>query len=721
MNSAFISALGDEPISARLGKPVDRNQQLAGNAWFYYGSRYGEYLGVTKLGHPEDFLPAILEQSPATSSGYLTLADYYADSGDTKRAIDDYNHTLELSSNRPDLYDDLALAYYKQGDRAAALANWKQAFATLSAQFNSAHLPETFWADFGRTCDQLAARHLFADLKADADSIIRSYLRHNGNYRSNALLHSAYAATGDPAAATAWIIDLSSAAHDPTLILADIADASWIPLAQRAPIYQRILEQKQTANTKLTGLERQYADQDLASWQVRWIQYLIRTKQYSAAVSAIAAVPKETRDAHAATLVPLNLQAAAQVGTLDSILTDYRTVRESAPAAEILRTAARKLFEAGDKQSARKILELVFTGEISEHKLVAANFLGLAEIRLASGDTTGALDLLHRLVVVVGNPFENLDPAAALLEKTGHNAEAIEFLDQLVKSAPWDPSYRLRLAKAKLAANTDAENAQSALAAIAAAPDTSYELRLKAASALAERTHPDLGSAELNLLAGSAAAITATAADKFYFYEARIKAAQNVSDAQARIQLLSHCIIDFPRRDEARIPLFQAATAAQSDEYALGVLEPLFQTAFLQSYANPPANEEEQIISSGEEEEETDETATTPAAPALRLTRSEQARIAHMIADTMVRLDRISEAAQYYETARNLETAPAVRRNLLHKLTEVRAALRVQHRNAARQPLLHEPLEQDRVVRPRFLARSVPVPKVAPVKGGVKQ
>jgi len=331
VNSAFISALGDEPISARLAQPVDRNQQLAGNIWFYYGSRYGEYLGVTKMGHPEDFLPAILEQSPATSSGYLTLADYYADTGDTKHAIDDYNHTLELSSNRPDLYDDLALAYYKQGDRATALANWKQAFATLSAQFNSAHLPETFWADFGHTCDQLAARHLFADLKADADSIIRTYLRHNGNYRSNALLHSAYAATADPAAATAWIIDLSSAAHDPTLILADIADASWIPLAQRAPIYQRILEQKQTANTKLTGLERQYADQDLASWQVRWIQYLIRTKQYSAAASALAALPKETRDAHAPTLVPLNLQAAAQLGTLDSILTDYRRVPESAP------------------------------------------------------------------------------------------------------------------------------------------------------------------------------------------------------------------------------------------------------------------------------------------------------------------------------------------------------------------------------------------------------
>ena len=47
MNGAFLSALGDNTIAERLAKPVDRTQQLAGNIWFYYGSRYGEYAGVT--------------------------------------------------------------------------------------------------------------------------------------------------------------------------------------------------------------------------------------------------------------------------------------------------------------------------------------------------------------------------------------------------------------------------------------------------------------------------------------------------------------------------------------------------------------------------------------------------------------------------------------------------------------------------------------------------
>jgi hypothetical protein len=510
-------------------------------------------------------------------------------------------------------------------------------------------------------------------------------------------------------------------AHDPPVILADIADASWIPLAQRAPIYQRILESKENAVSKLTGLERQYAEQDLNSWQVRWVQYMVRTKQYAAAAAAIAALSEETRAAQAGVLVPLDLRVAAQLGTLDSKLTAYRAEPQKAPAAETLRTAARQLFEAGDKQSARKILELVFAREIEEHQLVAANFLGLAEIRLASGDTAGALDLLRRLVVAVGNPFENLDPAAALLEKTGHDAEAIDFLDQLVKSAPWDPSYRLRLARAKLAADKDALPAQDVLASVAAGPNTSYDLRLKSAVALAGRAHSDLGSGELNLLAGSPGAITATAADKFYFYAARMKAAQSVTDSQTKMQLLSHCVIDFPRRDEARVPLFQAAAAAaaNSNEYAIGVLEPLFQTQFLRNDV-AEAGAEEEIISSGDQEEETSDEANAPATAAVKLSRAEQAEVAQMIGDAMSRLGRVADALSYYQTARRMETSRAVRRTLLSKIAESKSLLRMQHQNAARQPLLHEALEQDRVVRSRVLARVAPAPKAAAAKGGVQ-
>ena len=57
MNDAFLAALGDDPIDVRLPSPSTATEQLAGNTWFYYGSRYGEYLGGTKLGVAEKFVP----------------------------------------------------------------------------------------------------------------------------------------------------------------------------------------------------------------------------------------------------------------------------------------------------------------------------------------------------------------------------------------------------------------------------------------------------------------------------------------------------------------------------------------------------------------------------------------------------------------------------------------------------------------------------------------
>jgi hypothetical protein len=275
--AAFIGALGDQTIGERLGKQVDRKEQLAGDIWYYYGSRYGEYLGATKQDNPEEFLPAALEQSPASVSGYLELADYYAENGDTRAAIADYNHTLELAPGRADIHDRLAAAFYKQGARGEAVAQWKLLFSALLRQLNSGHVPESFWTDFSSACDHVRTHRVFAEVKPDVDALLRAYLRVNGNYRSNAPLRSAFLAVGNPAAATAWLLELSSAASDPIPVLSDVVDAPWIPLAQRAPIYQRILEAKQNNIGKSEGLEREGAQQESLSWQVRWAKYLVET------------------------------------------------------------------------------------------------------------------------------------------------------------------------------------------------------------------------------------------------------------------------------------------------------------------------------------------------------------------------------------------------------------------------------------------------------------
>jgi tetratricopeptide (TPR) repeat protein len=114
VDGGFQSLLGDMNIGSRLGHPIDREQQLAGDLWYYYGGRYGEYLGsVTRQPAAEDFLPAMLERSPAAYASYSNLAEYYADAGDIPGAIADYEHALELGPNNVDARDRYAVMLWR--------------------------------------------------------------------------------------------------------------------------------------------------------------------------------------------------------------------------------------------------------------------------------------------------------------------------------------------------------------------------------------------------------------------------------------------------------------------------------------------------------------------------------------------------------------------------------------------------------------------------------
>jgi hypothetical protein len=53
------------------------------------------------------------------------------------------------------------------------------------------------------------------------------------------------------------------------------------------------------------------------------------------------------------------------------------------------------------------------------------------------------------MVLISGEPFTGLDPAAALLERTRHPVEAAEFLSTLIKAEPWNQDASRRLAEAQ--------------------------------------------------------------------------------------------------------------------------------------------------------------------------------------------------------------------------------------------------------------------------------
>ncbi|HYX70402.1 MAG TPA: tetratricopeptide repeat protein, partial [Terriglobales bacterium] len=287
---------------------------------------------------------------------------------------------------------------------------------------------------------------------------------------------------------------------------------------------------------------------------------------------------------------------------------------------------------------------------------------------------------------------------ASLLLKSGHPAEAAEFLDALVKAEPWNTGARVKLAQAHIKAGQDAPGARAALLAIARSPmDVPYTIRLTAATAAAPTAERIWGSNELRLI-GSGAAISPADADHPFFFEARLKAA--AASPADRIRLLRAALEDFPDRDAARMALFRAALDARQDHLAVAALG---RTAAILSNA---LKQEEPIETA---RYTTDDEAQVYAA-SMPIPDAERLPIAVGVATAFERLDRLPEALGYLRIAASLESTAEKKSALQKQIADLRARIRRREQNEARRPIIHPALEQDRVVRPMLVARTAPSP-----------
>ena len=170
VRAAFFDALGgDATIGERIAHPADRNEQLAGEVWFYYGSRYGEYLDAEKDAQAEGYLEAELEHTPESANAYTQLADYSAQAGRAEYALADYQHSLDLKSDQPAVLDSIANLEWKQGRQADALAAWQLAVKRLAAEMDARHMPESFWGDFAQVVSDVAKNGQYATISQQVD------------------------------------------------------------------------------------------------------------------------------------------------------------------------------------------------------------------------------------------------------------------------------------------------------------------------------------------------------------------------------------------------------------------------------------------------------------------------------------------------------------------------------------------------------------------------
>jgi hypothetical protein len=273
-----------------------------------------------------------------------------------------------------------------------------------------------------------------------------------------------------------------------------------------------------------------------------------------------------------------------------------------------------------------------------------------------------ALTLLRRMTLISGEPFSTLGSAAALLEKSGHGAEAIEFLAALVKAEPWNMDARERLAAA--------QSSGEALASVAKSGDAPYASRVAAASAIRKIKASPLAGTEPELVLLSQSAISETDAGKPYFFAARMEA------RGSRERLLRDAVAVDPRNEAAKIALFRAALAARHDSLVIAAAG-----VFVSRY----------VFES--------EYSTWVADGFLsNMTTADRAAIARGLGEANQRTGDWRAASLFYQIAQRIEPAAVIGRDL----EAVRRRMEIQKENEARWPVVTDHLDQDRLVRARI-------------------
>ncbi len=558
---AFNTALNaDATIGDRIGQPIDRNRHLAGDVWFYYGSRYAEYLDGAGDPRSEDFLPSELEHTPGNAAAYRRLADYLADTKHTEASLADYQHTLDLNPDQPAVLDSIAVLQWNAGHHAEAIAAWSEAVNRLAQEMDARRVPETFWSDFDRVFTSITAHKQYDSVREAADAMLRIYVARNGNYRVEPLLQAAYRANGN---SVEWLLNITAnAANQATVLYAILPNSwsdqgKWIEKDQLDRIYARILEIE--VRDARNNQSESYDSTD--SPRHHLVEALIDETKIAEARAQIAEVPQPRRNSPG--WLPLVLRVAQADGTLAPLVASWTSQPASAPADDVLRGTATALDDAGR----RAVLRFVYQRALDRRELTAPNFLGLAGIELDEHNTAAAIALLKRMTLVSANMYADSDAAAQLLQDRNLPSEALEFLRPLVNASPWDPRYKVRQAKVMLAINANQTEALALLRSVAASAEAPYSVRVSAAEALHGHGAPAAGE-ELELIAQSGCP-QSEAALKPYFVAARLRVAECTANLQTKEHLLREAVGTAPNDMRVRLPYIFAAFEAGFDSRAL--------------------------------------------------------------------------------------------------------------------------------------------------------
>jgi Tfp pilus assembly protein PilF len=694
IDAAFQAAVDTRIIGERLKTPPKPDSIIVGTVWFYYGARYGDYLASGASLAADSWLPASLEAAPGNPGAYITLGDSYAEHGQGAKAITQFEHALDLDPDRGDAHDHIARVLWTEGRPPEAIAHWKSALATfLRIQSRGVRVPELFWGQVAETFTDIGQRHALGELRDDIAHLLGDYYQRNNQYRLQELIEPAARASIASGEGTAWLAELGRSMDYPEMILSALMQAPGLTDAQRISLQRdQVVIFAKRAEASF-GDNREYGTSQATQARLQLVSMLLKAGDINAAAGEWNQVPAVTgtrsrwdsdqlRD-------EVEIRLASKTGALGSLLDRYRLQPESAPFVDSLRNAALSLRRDSDEDGARSVLEFLYDREIRSGHLEAANFLGLAEVKLQRNDTAAATALLNRMALVVDDGFDTLLPAADLLTKYKQIAEAADFIGRRVKAVPWDSLAKLQLARTLPSSSGERERLLTI-----AVTDTLAAYQQRAEAARLAATHPFANVAGTELALLSLSGIAPEAAAKPYQVEARIGAARETSNPELKLRLWREALALAPADERARLGVLRAALPLRRDSFALALEQTRVQaqiefSAEVPYYRRPngySAYRQPQVAS---------------VLPQVQLTDQERAAIAEALAAAAERLDDLSTAQSHLRAAialRPLNQNDA----LVRHLNELIAEQERRAKNAAHQPVIKNVVEQDHVVRPRI-------------------
>jgi thioredoxin-like negative regulator of GroEL len=657
VDTAFQASLGGGTIGERVRHRPDPKRQIIGSTWFYYGARYGKYLARAGEVNARDYLPATVEAAPGNPNAYFALGDYYEQNGEASRAIDEYQAVLELDANRGEAENAIARVLWHDNRHDDAITHWHAALAAFDRVENrGVRVPEGFWSGISATFGEIGRARQISALRPDIEKLLRGYVNINGEYRSQELMGAAVHACFESGANCDWALALSD-------------DLAWwyeagelhFTAEQQEEIARRSIAIAALHATEVVGESRGAAEFQVLDKQLKYIGLLLDHGKYKEAQQTWDALSREQRELPG-TSRTIELKLAAVNGVLPQLLARYQAAPSTAPFVYELEQTADYLRKHDHVDAARAILEYFYQNALDKQEWLAANFLGLAGVYLEEGRFDLAVRLLRRMNLVAGEEFETFVPAATVLAEHGRTADAIPFLQDRLKAAPWDDEARLQLARLL-------PGDERRTVALQLIHDGGAVYRNRSAAARLVVDPMADAKTELGLL--QRGTITTEEASKPFYVEARRVAG-----------LFQGALATRPSDLEIRLETLRAALAGTQDSLAIALAPQMFRAEPYMYRQDPDTYREQAFLATS------------------RLSHQEKAGIARDIAHAYEHEGDLATAIRYDRIAITLGL------DLDARVKELEAERKRDQENAQRAPQIHDHLEQDHVVKPSLPRRT---------------